>query len=36
MNKQYDLEDRKLDFAKRVREFVRKIPSTISNIEDGK
>jgi len=36
MNKQYDLEDRTLDFAKRVREFVRKIPRTISNIEDGK
>ncbi|MDP3899669.1 MAG: four helix bundle protein [bacterium] len=36
MSKQYDLEDRTLRFAKRVREFVRKLPRTISNIEDGK
>lgn len=32
----YDLEQRTLNFAKRVREFVRKLPKTISNIEDGK
>jgi len=34
--KQYDLEDRTLNFAKRVRAFVRRLPKTISNIEDGK
>ncbi len=33
--KQYDLEERTYLFAKRVREFVRKLPKTISNIEDG-
>ena len=32
----YDLEERTLNFAKNVREFIRKIPRTISNIEDGK
>jgi len=36
MAKQYDLEERTLNFAKRVREFVKKIPRTIANIEDGK
>lgn len=36
MAKQYDLEDRTLNFAKRVRAFVKKLPRTISNIEDGK
>jgi len=36
MAKQYDLEDRTLRFAKRVREFVKKILRTIANIEDGK
>ena len=35
-NKQYDLEDRTLKFAKDVREFVKKIPKTIANIEDSK
>lgn len=34
--KTYDLEDRCLQFAKEVRAFVRKIPKTIANIEDGK
>lgn len=34
--KQYDLEKRTFEFAKRVREFVKKLPRTISNIEDGK
>lgn len=34
--KQYDLEDRTLNFAKRIRSFVRQLPKTISNIEDGK
>lgn len=34
--KQYDLEDRTYKFALRCREFVKKIPRTISNIEYGK
>ena len=33
---QYDLEDRTFKFAKRVRNFVKKLPRTIANIEDGK
>ena len=32
----YDLEDRTFLFAKNVRSFVRKLPKTIANIEDGK
>ena len=35
-SKQYDLEERTLKFAKRNREFVRKLNKTIANIEDGK
>ena len=35
-SKQYDLEDRTLEFAKRVRGFVKKLPKTIANIEDSK
>ena len=35
-SKQYDLEDRTLEFAKRVRAFVKKLPKTIANIEDIK
>ena len=34
--KQYDLEDRTFNFAKRVRAFVKRLPKTIANIEDGK
>ena len=34
--KQYDLEERTLQFAKAVRQFVKKLPKTIGNIEDGK
>ena len=34
--KRYDLEDRTLDFAKRIRVFVAKLKSTPANIEDGK
>ncbi|MBI3627279.1 MAG: four helix bundle protein [Candidatus Sungbacteria bacterium] len=34
--KQYDLEERTLNFAKRVRNFVKKLPRNISNIEDSK
>ena len=32
----YDLEERTLRFAIRIRQFVKKLPRTISNIEDGK
>jgi len=35
-SKQYDLEDRTLAFAKKVRAFVNKLPKTTANIEDGK
>ena len=35
-SKQYDLEERTLEFAKRVRAFVKKLPKTIANIEDIK
>ena len=34
--KQYDLEDRTLRFAKNVREFAKKLRKTIANIEDSK
>ena len=34
--KQYDLEDRTFKFAKEVREFVKKLPKTLANIEDSK
>ena len=35
-SKIYDLEDRTLLFAKNTRLFVKKLPRTTSNIEDGK
>lgn len=35
-SKQYDLEERTYIFAKRVRDFVKKLPKTIANIEDIK
>ena len=35
-SKQYDLEERTLKFAKRVRAFVNQLKKTIANIEDGK
>jgi len=34
--KQYDLEDRTYEFARRVRAFGKTLPRTIANIEDGK
>ena len=34
--KPYDLEDRTREFAKGVRRFVKGLPKTIANIEDGK
>lgn len=35
-SKQYDLEERTFQFARRVREFVKKLPKTVANIEDSK
>ncbi|MCL5675606.1 MAG: four helix bundle protein [Patescibacteria group bacterium] len=35
-NKQYNLEDRTFEFAKKVRMFVKNLPRTISNIEYAK
>ena len=35
-SKQYDLEDRTFEFARRVRRFVKLLTKTIANIEDGK
>ena len=35
-SKPYDLEERTFQFAKAVRLFVKTLPKTISNIEDGK
>jgi four helix bundle protein len=35
-SKQYDLEERTLKFAKRVRIFVKSLPKTIANLEDEK
>jgi len=34
--KHYDLEDRTFEFAQNIRAFVKKIPNTLSNIEDAK
>lgn len=34
-NQQYDLETRTLKFAKRVREFVKRLPKTAGNFKDG-
>lgn len=35
-SKQYDLEERTFKFAKEIRLFVKQLPKTINNIEDGK
>jgi four helix bundle protein len=35
-SKRYDLEERTLRFAQMVREFVKKLPRTVANIEDSK
>jgi four helix bundle protein len=32
----YDLEERTFEFAKKARAFVKKLPKTIANIEDGR
>lgn len=34
--KQYDLEERTLRFAKNIRNFIKELPKTVGNIEDGK
>lgn len=34
--KQYDLEDRSLEFARRTRLFVKQLPKSIANNEDAK
>jgi len=35
-SKQYDLEERTLEFAKQVRKFIKNLPKTIGNFEDSK
>ena len=35
-SKQYDLEDRTLEFAKKVRELVKAVTKTLGNQEDGR
>jgi four helix bundle protein len=35
-SKLYDLEERTLNFSKEVRKFVKLLPKSISNLEDGK
>ena len=35
-SKQYDLEKRSFEFAKRVRKFLKQLPRSISNSEDSK
>jgi four helix bundle protein len=35
-SKQYDLEERTYQFARRCRDYVKKLPKTISNLEYGK
>ena len=35
-HKQYNLEDRTLEFARKVRYFIKKLPKCVSNFEDCK
>ena len=35
-NKQYDLEERTYEFARDVRDFIKKLPRTLANIEDAR
>ena len=35
-NSRYDLEERTFEFAKRCRYFVKRLPKSIANIEDGR
>lgn len=34
--RQYDLEERTFDFAKNIRKFLKTLPRTVGNSEDGK
>lgn len=34
--KQYDLEERTFEFAKRCRDFIKKLPKSVTNLEYGK
>lgn len=34
--KKYDLEDRTLEFTRRVRDYVKQLPKTLTNIETGR
>ena len=36
IKKRYDLEERTFKFARRVREYVKRLPRTVSTIEDAK
>jgi hypothetical protein len=36
LKRDYDLEERTFHFAHRVRQFLKRVPRTISNFEDGK
>ena len=36
MNKEFDLEKRTLEFARRVRRFVKDLPKTLINFDDAK
>ncbi|MBU4369359.1 four helix bundle protein [Patescibacteria group bacterium] len=35
-NPKYDLEERTLEFAKQIRFFIKKLPKSVANFEDGK
>ena len=35
-NKQYDLEERTLEYARRARSFVKRLPQSIANTEDSR
>jgi four helix bundle protein len=35
-NPKYDIEERTFEFARNVRQFIKSLPKSISNIEDGK
>lgn len=35
-SKRYDLEERSLEFAKKVRAFIRRLPKTGANLEDSR
>ena len=35
-NRAYDLEERSYEFARDIRSFVKQIPRTVANVEDGR